>query len=171
MTDSFYPAAKKVVANPFVKWLGGALITLLAAALTTGVWPFFKGWVVTRADTDTVEKIDTRVVRIEKDLEVNFERLDSARKDDTTALSQGEQLQWAVIRVKRLEMKLVVETRARIGMEARLRMPRPNSDAASRISATVKAKFDDLLFKGEDITTASQKALEHVYGVDTKSGK
>jgi hypothetical protein len=164
--DSFYPAAKKVFTNPIVKWVGGGLIGLLMAALTTGVWPFFKGWVATRADTETVRQIDKRVVKIEGDLEVDFERLDSAKKDDTTALTQGEQLQWAVIRIKRLQMKLVAETRARIGLEARLRMPRPNSKAAQQVAASVKAKFDDLVFKGEDPTIAAQKALESVYGVE-----
>jgi hypothetical protein len=164
MTNSFFPAARRVVQNPIVKWLGGALLALLTAALTTGVWPFFRGWVATRADTGTVEGIDGRVTKIEKAHSVDFGRLDSAKGDDTGALNEGEQLQWALIRIKRLQMRVVQETRSRIGLEAMIRMPNPRSEPAQRMAAAVRAKFDDLMFKGEDPNVAAQKALEDVYG-------
>lgn len=166
MTNSFFPAAQKVVKNPIVRWIGGVLLALLTAALTTGVWPFFRGWIATRADIETVEKIDARVTKIEKAHAVDFERLDSAKGDDTGALSEGEQLQWALIRIKRLQMRVVAETRSRIGLEAMMRMPNPRSDQAKRAAATVRAKFDDFVFKGDDPETAAQKALEFVYGTN-----
>lgn len=164
MTNSFFPAARRVVQNPMVRWLGGILIAGATAALTTGVWPFFRGWIATRADVETVEGIDSRVTQIEKSRTVDFERLDSAKGDDTGALTEGEQLQWALIRIKRLHFRIVAETRSRIGLEAMLRMPNPRSDAAKRTAAAVRAKFDDLVFKGEDPNVAAQRALEYVYG-------
>lgn len=164
MTNSFFPAAQRVYRNPIVKGIAGVLLALLTAALTTGVWPFFKGWVASRADVDTVEKIDGRVTKIEKARSVDIERLDSANGDDTGALSEGEQLQWALIRIKRLQIRIVSETRARIGLEAMMRMPNPRSDQAQRTAAAVRAKFDDLMFKGDDPDTAARKALEYVYG-------
>jgi hypothetical protein len=57
-------------------------------------------------------------------------------------------------------MRVVMETRARIGLEAMLKMPNPRSDAAKKIAAAVRAKFDDLVFKGEDPNVAAQKAFE-----------
>lgn len=160
MTNSFFPAVRRVAQNPIVKWLGGVTLALLTAALTTGVWPFFRGWVATRADLQTVEGIDNRVTKIEKAHGVDFGRLDSAKGDDTGALTEGEQLQWSLIRIKRLQMRVVMETRARIGLEAMMRMPNPRSDAAKKIAAAVRAKFDDLVFKGEDPNVAAQKAFE-----------
>ena len=162
--NSFYPAAQRVVKNPIVKWLAGGLFALVSAAVTTGIWPWFKGWAATRADTESVQKVEVRVGKIETAHQVDFKRLNSALGDDTGALSQGEQLQWALIRIKRMETRLVRETRSRIGLEAAMRMPNPRSDAAQRIAASVRAKFDDLMFKGETAETAAQKALEAVYG-------
>ena len=92
---------------------------------------------------------------------MDFERLDSAKGDDTGALTEGEQLQWALIRIKRLQMQNVIEIRSRIGLEAMLRMPNPRSDAAKRLASGVRAKFDDLMFKGEEPNIAGQKALEY----------
>ncbi len=146
--------------NPLVKWLTGVLLALVTAALTTGVWPFFKGWVSTRASTDTVDKIEVRLKTVEQAHVVDYARLNSAKGDDTMALTQGEQLQWAIIRIKRLQMQTVTETRARIGIEAMMKMPNPKSDGAKRIANEVRAKFDDLMFKGEDSAVAAQKALE-----------
>jgi len=164
MSNSFFPAAQKVLQNPLVKWLGGITLALLTATLTTGIWPFFRGWVATRADTGSVEVLDTRIAKIEKLHAVDFERLDSAKGDDTGALNEGEQLQWALIRIKRLQMQNVIEIRSRIGLEAMMLTPNPRTDAAKRMAANVKAKFDDLVFKGEDPSVAGQKALEYVYG-------
>ena len=164
MVNSFYPAAQRVAKNPIVRWIGGVLLAGLMAALTTGVWPFFKGWVATRADTESVEKIDVRVAKIENARSVDFERLDSANSDDTGALTEGEQLQWALIRIKRLQLRVVSETRRNVGLEAMLRMPNPRSEQAQRMAATVRATFDDLVFKGDDPETAARKAMEFVYG-------
>jgi len=161
---SLFPAVRRVFKDPIVKWLVGSLAALLTATVTTGVWPFFKGWVITRADVDTVVKIDGRVVKLEEARKVDYKRLASAKKDDTGALTEGEQVQWSLIRIKRLEMMLVAETRARIGLEARLRMPDPNSPAAKRVEVQIKAKFDDLMFKGEELEEAVKKAQEFVYG-------
>ena len=63
--NSFYPAAKKVFANPIVKWVGGAALAAITAAVTTGIWPFFKGWVITRASTEVVTQLDTRLGKLE----------------------------------------------------------------------------------------------------------
>jgi len=164
MTNSFFPAARTVLGNPIVKWLVGVIVALLTAALTTGVYPFIRGWAATRADIESVQRLEERIGLIEKAHTVNFERLDSAKGDDTGALTEGEQLQWSLIRIKRLQMRIVQETRARIGLEALLRMPNPKSDTARRTAAAVRAKFDDLVFKGEDPNTAAQKALEYVFG-------
>lgn len=164
MTNSFFPAAQRVVRNPIVRWISGVVLALLTAALTTGVWPFFKGWVVTRADVETVQKQDARITKIEKSLSVDYERLDSAKSDDTGALTDGEQLEWSLIRIKRLQLRLVASTRARLGMEARLRFASPKSDQAKRAEVSVMAKFDDLMFKGESIDDAEKKALETIYG-------
>jgi hypothetical protein len=164
MANSFFPAAQRVLQNPLVKWIGGVTLALLTATLTTGIWPFFRGWVATRADIGSVAVLDTRVAKIENLHSVNFERLDSAKGDDTGALNEGEQLQWALIRIKRLQMQNVIEIRSRIGLEAMLRMPNPRSDAAQRLASSVRAKFDDLVFKGEEPNVAGQKALEYVYG-------
>jgi hypothetical protein len=164
--DSFFPAARRVFQNPVVKWLVGALAALLTAAVTTGVWPFFKGWVATRADTESVQGIDTRVTKIETAHTLDYSRLNSAKGDDTGALTQGERLEWSIIRIKRLQMKLVIEIRARVGLEARMRMRDPRSDSAKRMAGAVRAKFDDLVFKGEDPNVAAQKAIESVFGAD-----
>jgi hypothetical protein len=161
--NSFYPAAKKVFANPIVKWVGGAALAAITAAVTTGIWPFFKGWVITRASTEVVTQLDTRLGKLESARVVSIGNLNT---DDTSALTEGERLQWVIIRLKRLEMRSVQEMRKRIGLEARLRMPRPNSKAAEGVAATVKSKFDDLVFRGEDPQVAAQKALESVYGQD-----
>lgn len=163
-SSSFFPAAQRVYANPVVKWAIRFIVAVSTFAVTTGLWPFFQGWVVTRADVTTVEKLDKRVLKIEAARTVDYERLGAANTDDTGALTESEQLQWAIIRIKRQQMSLVAETRARIGLDARMRMPNPKSDAAKRIEVSVKAKFDDLVFKGEDPTIAAQKALEYVYG-------
>ena len=164
--NSFYPAAKKVFSNKIVKWLLGTLMTALIAAVTTGIWPFFQGWVATRASTEVVEKIDKRVVKIEDSHEVNYQRLNSALSDDTGALTQGEQVQWLILRVKRLQERVVISIRARVALEARLRMPRPNSEAAKRVAGNVVIKYDGFIRQGDSPDKAAQKALESTFGKD-----
>jgi len=165
MPSSFFPAARKVLNNPVVRWVVGSSIALLTAALTTGVWPFFRGWIVTRASTESVEAVEHRVTKLEYEHSIDFVRLDSARSDDTSKLTQAEQIQWSILRVKRIQMKLAIEVRYGVGLEARLRMPNPRSDAAKRIAASVRSKYDELMSKGEeDPTVAATKALDIVFG-------
>lgn len=164
MPNSFYPAARKVISNPVVKWVLGIAGGLLLTAITTGIWPFFKGWILTRASTDEVVEVEKRVTVIEHKHVVDYARLDSALSDDTGKLTESEQLQWTIIRVKRLQMRLVAETRSRVGMEARLRMPKPSSEAAKRVSGAVMQKYDKLIRDGEEPASAGKKALEYVFG-------
>ena len=165
MTDSFFPAARRVLKSPVVRWVGGGLLTLVTAAMTTGVWPLFKGWVVSRASKDAVEEVSERVTKVEKEHQVDFAHLDSANGDDTSKLTQAEQLQWTIIRVKRLQIKLAAQTRYGVGLQAKLRMPKPQSDTAKRIAAAVRTHFDRLMMEGEtDPNVAAQKALDEVFG-------
>jgi len=165
MPSSFFPAARKVAQNPVVRWVGGGLIAVLTATLTTGIWPFFRGWVATRANVESVEAVEHRITKLEYEQSVDFARLNSAQSDDTSKLTQAEQVQWAIIRIKRLQMKLAIEVRYGAGLEARLRMPNPRSDAAKKIAANVRSKYDELMAKGEeDPTIAATKALDLVFG-------
>jgi hypothetical protein len=165
MSDSFFPAARKVIQNPVVKWVLGLAVGLTSAAITTGVWPFFRGWVATRADTDSVSALEHRVAVMEKDHLVDYVHLDSAKSDDTGTLNTGEQLQWSLLRIKRLQMRVVIEIRYGVGLEAKLRMPNPRSEQAKRTAALVRSKFDELMLRGEDDpTVAATKALDLVFG-------
>lgn len=166
MPNSFYPAARKVLSNPAVRWALGIVGGLLITAITTGIWPFFKGWVLTRASTDDVDRIDGRVTIVEKSREVDDIRLNSAIDDDTSKLTEAEKLRWTIIRVKRLEMRLFSATRARVGMEARLKMPKPNSDAAKRIAGAVTKEFDKLVRGGDDLDTAARRAMAYTFGTE-----
>jgi hypothetical protein len=166
MANSFYPAARKVFSNPAVKWVLGVVGGLLIAAITTGIWPFFRGWLLTRASTDDVDEINGRVTIIEKSREVDDARLNSALGDDTGKLTEAEKLRWTIIRVKRLEMRLYSATRARVSMEARLKMPKPNSEAAKRIAGTVTKEFDKLVREGDDPDTAARRAMAYTFGTE-----
>lgn len=162
-SDSFYGAVRTVWSHPAVKWIARAVLAIATVAVTTGIWPLFKGWMITRASKSDVEAVSVRVTDLESSHKVDFGRLAKAQ-DDVSSLTESEQLQWALIRIKRLQMRSVREIRKRIGLEARLAMPNPNSESAEALATRVRVKFDDLVFKGEDPQVAAQKALELVYG-------
>jgi hypothetical protein len=162
--NSFYPAAKKVLHNPFVK-AGIAILTAVASyAVTWGIWPFFKGWASTRADVESVTKIEKKVDTLETSHNVNYERLNSAISNETTGLSHGERVEWLIIRLKRIQEREVLEIKKQVGLEAMLRMPNPRSDAARGVASEVRKKYMSRIKDGEDPPYAAEHALEDVFG-------
>lgn len=164
MSNSFYPAAKKVFTNPIVKWVTGLLLAGLTATMTTGIYPFFQGWVATRASTEQVDRIEEKVDSLDKAMKIDPERLNFALNDDVSSLTEAEKIQWLIIRMKRLQEQHVIAVRERVGLEAQLKMPRPNSKPARQTAASVMRAFDALILRGEKPSVAAEKAIEQIFG-------
>jgi len=163
-TNSFFPAAKRVLHDPVVKWIAGGISTLLAALFTFYIVPAAKTWVSTRVDSISFDKVDTRVVVLEGQHKVNYDRLNLARPDDTGALTHSERIEWVLIRVKRLQMQAVLECRKRVALEAKLRMPNPKSDAAKQTAKAVQLKYDEFIKEQQEPAEAAANALDAVFG-------
>lgn len=161
MGDSFFPAARKVLQNPFVKWTNRALFTAIAAIVTTIVWPAVDQWVDTRADSKSVTKIDQRVQQLESARLVNHERLYRIGSD-LSGLTDAEKLQWAIERINRLEQRLVVETRARLMVDVAIMFRQPKSEAAQRAIALAKVHYNEMVSAGIDPETAAQSAIDYI---------
>lgn len=164
MANSFYPAAKKVFTNPIVRWLLGLVLAGLTATMTTGIYPFFKGWVATRASTEQVDRIEAKVAVLDKDTRIDPERLNFALGNDVSGLTEAEKVQWLVIRMKRLQEQHVLAVRERVGLEAQLRMPNPSSKGARHTAASAMRAYDVLILRGEKPNIASRKAIEQIFG-------
>ena len=162
--NSFFPAAKRVLHDPVVKWIAGGIATCLSAFLYLYILPEIKSWITSRADTETVTDINSRVVTIEGIHKVNYDRLALARPDDTGAMTHSERVEWLIIRVKRLQMQAVLESRKRVALEAKLRMPNPKSDAAKQTAKAVQLKYDEFIKEQQEPAEAAANALDAVFG-------
>lgn len=174
MANSFFPALQKVLQNPIVRWLNRGALVVVTVLITKVIWPIGTEWIATRASVDAVEKgtksnmegirkIISRVELLEQSHTINYDSLNAAG-EDPGHLSEGEQVQWALSRIKRLQQRMVMETRARVGFEVLMQMPNPKSARARRASNLVRIKFDELIQKGDDPEVAAQKALDYVWG-------
>lgn len=164
---SFYPAAKKVFWNPIVRWILGIAGGLIATSWTVGIWPFFQGWVTTRADITSVEELKERIRPLEAAHPKAELSVKEADLDDSGSLSHGKQVEWLIIRVKRLEMREAVLAKRAACLEAKLRMPKPHSEAAKAACKSAEKAYDDCLKTPyATASTAVSCALKAVFGSD-----
>jgi hypothetical protein len=165
-TNSFYPAAKKVFFNPVVRWILGIVGGLIITSWTVGVWPFFKGWVTTRADVETVEELQKRVANLESRHKSELS-VREAELDDAGSLVHGKQVEWLIIHTKRLELREVELSKHVACLEARIKMPKPHADAAKAICKEAERQYNECLKDPTNTaTSAINCALKSVFGGD-----
>lgn len=166
MVNSFYPAAQKVFGHAAVRWLAGVVGTVFLGLFTVYIWPAASAWVASRVSKEDADKIEKRVEHQEKEHAVDYKSLDLANTDDTGALSHGSQVEWLIIRVKRLQMREVANVRRLICAEAKLRMPNPKSDQAKASCRSIVLKYDELIKEKKPVDEAARGAIEFVFGSD-----
>lgn len=164
--NSFFPAAQKVFGNSVVSWVlrgvGGLLVTVFAIY----IWPAASAWVGTRVGSDDLTAVTNRLEHQEKEHAVDYKNLDLATPDDTGALSHGSQVEWLIIRVKRMQMREVMNTRRLVCLEAKMRMPNAKSDAAKATCKSVVIRYDELIKDKRPPDEAARLAMEFVFGTD-----
>lgn len=165
-TNSFYPAAKKVFGNSAVRWVVGTLGTILAGVFTVYLWPATSAWVASRVSEKDLEKVEEKVIQQEAEHAVDYKNLDLANTDDTGALSHGSQVQWLIVRLKRMQMREVQNTRRLICAEAKLRMPSTKSEPAKAACRGVQLRYDELIKEKKPPDEAARLAMEFVFGSD-----
>ncbi len=140
----------------------------MVGVFTIYIWPGLTAWYSNLVYKEDLTKVDDRLKDQELDHNVDYKNLDLATPDDTGALSHGSQVEWLIIRVKRMQMREVMTVRRVICLEAKLKMPNPKSDAAKGACKSVVIKYDELV--GPNVRTppdeAARLALEFVFGTD-----
>lgn len=162
--DSIAPVARTItrwLRSPAVKWIGTGLLSLAGVAFTTGVWPFFKGWVVTRVSEDDLAKLNKRVVAIESSHQVDHEKVEKAGAD-YTVLNHGERVYWSVQSAQRSKERLYEAFRRIVMLEAEVRTINAGArgaEARKTARSTASNKFKQFVKDGEPYDAAVDKTL------------
>lgn len=162
MSDSFFPAARRVLSNPVIKWSNRLILASITGLVTTVLWPNTSAWVGSRADHGEVIRLESRVTALEKAREVNYAKVYQTATSSMN-LTDGEQLQWLILQTVSMQGHLTREVRARLSFEVLLLHPKPRSNQARKMASAAKSRFDDLVGRGEAPEDAAHKALEWVY--------
>lgn len=166
MADSFYPAVQKVLSHAAIRWAGGVLGTALLGLFTIYIWPAVSTWAASRVSNTDLIKAEARVGSLEAEHKIEYKNLNLANTDDTGALSHGSQVEWLIIRMKRMQMREVQHARRLICAEAKLKMPSPRSDAAKKACKDVVLKFDEFIKEQRPVDEAARSAMDFVFGSD-----
>lgn len=167
--DSIAPVARtitRVIRNPIAKWIGGGLLSIAVVSVTTGIWPFFRGWLLTRASEARVGKLEARVAKLELSHVIDWHRMQAAGSD-YLKLTHGEQVYWAVQHEQLSRERLVEAFRMVVALEAEARAGGSGSALRearrSQRAAALKA-YNEFIVQQVPPELAASKALASLGG-------
>lgn len=174
--DSIAPAARALTRwwrNPVVRWIGGGMFSIAVAGLSTGIWPFFKGWVITRASEGDVRSVTKDLAKIEMihpNVTLSEDGRHVIREDvdwrkvqvvgnDPSSLDHGEKVEWAVLQTQRYRLRLIESYRIMTGIEAEVRCGARTLEGRKAARRTAINKYLEFI-KTEEPEAAFEHALE-----------
>lgn len=174
--DSIAPAARALTRwwrNPVVKWIGGGMFSIAIAGVSTGIWPLFKGWMVTRAseadvrvvkeDLAKIEKVHPNIVMSEDGRHVIREDVDWKKVqlvgNDPSSLDHGEKVEWTVLQTQRYRLRLIESYRIMTGIEAEVRSGARTLEGRKAARRSAILKYVEFI-KTEEPEAAFEHALE-----------
>lgn len=170
--DSIAPGARtltRIWRHPLTRWAAGIISGALVASFTTGLYPLFRGWAVTRTSVSEIDEACDRpqdegcpeaIRTMQRAHTFDAERYRA--ENDFSKLNHAERITWLYDHHTLERRRLVEAYRQAAGLEAELRMiaPAARSEAARKKGREVEAFYDDLILKGREAEEARRQALQ-----------